>query len=338
MPTSLKSTLAPLWRASRSLFQGMLDAEPVRARLTPWQWPTQAVRILTYHTIGRDDEPMDAWTVVRRSDFLKQIAILRSRFSIVDLDTALEGRVGLRPQVVLTFDDGHRSWLEHLLPIVRREALPVTLYVATGHIESGRAYWFDRMMNALQVAEPTRIDLSSRQLGTYTIGADVGRSNWQRISELLERLKQQPLDVREAVTDDIEHQLHHVPRRAVEPISPLTPKEVRELAEQPGITLGAHSHCHCLLDQLDVADALASVDRSRKLLHEWTGRQVLHFAFPNGNYSLALARGVEQLSFKSAATSEHGVWVPGRSCFTLHRLNVGRYDDVRHFAHQLTYG
>ena len=45
---------------------------------------------------------------------------------------------------------GHSGWLEHLAPIVEREALPVTLYVATGHVQSGQPYWFDAVVNAVQ--------------------------------------------------------------------------------------------------------------------------------------------------------------------------------------------
>jgi peptidoglycan/xylan/chitin deacetylase (PgdA/CDA1 family) len=337
MSATLRATFRPWLRRSRRLVHGAMASAPLRGGLTLWHWPGEAVRILTYHSLGRDDEPLDAWTVVRRSDFLKQVDLLRTRFDIVDLDRALAGEPGPRPFAVLTFDDGHRGWVDHLLPIVRRENLPVTLYVATGHVETGQAYWFDRLMNTLQVAAPARIDLSARRMGTFTVGESAGLDNWLCISDLLERLKQEPLDVREAVTDDIERQLRDAPRRAVEPICPLTPAEVRSLADQPGITLGSHSHCHRLLDQIGVADALASIDHSRSLLKAWTGHRVAHFAYPNGNHTAALAAGVERLGFASAATSDHGVWSPGESRFAIRRLNVGRYDDLQRFAYQATY-
>jgi peptidoglycan/xylan/chitin deacetylase (PgdA/CDA1 family) len=337
MSATFRATLKPWLRRSRRLVHGALASAPVRSGLTPWHWPHEAVRILTYHTLGCDDEPLDAWTVVRRSDFLRQVDLLRASFDIVDLDQALSGEATPRPRAVLTFDDGHRGWIEDLLPIVKREALPVTLYVATGHIESGQVYWFDRVMNALQVAAPVRIDLSAHGLGLYTVGAQVGLENWLRVSELLEHLKQQPLTVRETAADEIERQVRTVPRRAVSPLRPLRPGDVRELADQPGITLGAHSHCHRLLDQIDIADALDSIERSRTLLQEWTGRRVVHFCYPNGNHSEALAHGIEQLGFTSAATTDHGVWCRGQPRFTLRRLNVGRYDDLQRFAFQLTY-
>src|SRR6187200_2180919 len=65
----------------------------------------------------------------------------------------------VRPAAVLTFDDGGAGNHQHLLPVVEEARVPVTVFVATGHVESGQLYWFDRVVNALQVVEPISLDM-----------------------------------------------------------------------------------------------------------------------------------------------------------------------------------
>jgi peptidoglycan/xylan/chitin deacetylase (PgdA/CDA1 family) len=47
---------------------------------------------------------------------------------------------GSRPLVAVSFDDGTADFAEVALPILEREGIPVTLYVATDFLESGRPF------------------------------------------------------------------------------------------------------------------------------------------------------------------------------------------------------
>ncbi len=185
---------------------------------------SNATTVLTYHTLGDDEEPMDAWTVVKRDAFLRQVDWLRKHYDVVDLDAVVLAPSADRPRVVLTFDDGHTGWLEQLLPIVKAQALPVTLYVATGHIESGEPYWFDRLMNLAQTANQSTLDLREHGLETWTVGAQVGVANWLVISGLLERLKALEETERHACMQTIEAQWGPLPKRSIRPLAPLTPQ------------------------------------------------------------------------------------------------------------------
>jgi hypothetical protein len=63
------------------------------------------------------------------------------------------------------------------------------------------------------------------------------------------------------------------------------------------------------------------------LLAGWCGRQVRHFAYPNGNYNAALAAALPSLGLASAVTTRKGLWRRDGSRFELPRINVGRFDD-----------
>lgn len=287
--------------------------------------------ILTYHTLGPDDEPHDAWTVVRVSDFLHQIEALRRTHTIVSMDEIVDQPHHEGPRAVLTFDDGHEGWASHLLPIVEREALPVTVYVATGHIESGDAYWFDRVMNAVQVQGPCTLDLQRFGLGTWTLGDHPGAAHWNVTSALLEALKRCDASVREACTLAIEAQTQGLVLRRVTPVRPLTVPQLQALARSRWVTLGSHTHDHSLLDQVPMTHAVQSIARSRALLREWCNHDPVHFAYPNGNHHAALAQRVAQLGFRTAVTTRVALHRPGDDLHRLPRLSVGRYDSINRF-------
>jgi peptidoglycan/xylan/chitin deacetylase (PgdA/CDA1 family) len=286
---------------------------------------------LTYHTLGVDED-FDAWTVVRVRDFEQQMAYLRKGYDIVSIDEALRQPAGQRPRAVLTFDDGHSGWLDHLLPLVEREALPVTLYTATQHIETGELYWFDRIMNAAQGTQAVRVDLQAQGVGFHTLGGAVGVAHWQAIGSLLEALKQQPEAARWAAASAVEAQMAAVPRRQFEALRPLTVTMLQALAKSPWVTLASHSDDHRLLDQIDAVQARSSIERSQRKLRAWTGQAVEHFAFPNGNHSEALSACVRELGFKSAATTRPALQRGGSvDAFALPRVFVGRYDTLAQF-------
>lgn len=293
---------------------------------------TGGALFLTYHTIGPDDEAFDAWTVVRRSDFLRQVEVLRRHFDIVSIDDALAKPDGPRPRVVLTFDDGHTGWHDQLLPIVEREDLPVTLYVATSHIESGQAYWFDRVMNAVQVRSPITVDLARFGLGSRHFGQTRGPHAWMAVSSLLEALKACSEATRDEAVAALEQETDAAPKRRFEALRPLSVGQLRAAsAATPLVTIAGHSDDHRLLDRIPLEDARTSLERCRGKLLDWTGRDIAHVAFPNGNHNAALSTLVAQMGFASAATTRPGRHRAGDSVYALPRVFVGRYDDLDRF-------
>lgn len=318
--------------------RGLLARGPAYAAARARALAGGAATILMYHTIGRDDEDFDAWTVVRRSDFLRQVDWLRAHYDVVALDAALDGtgHEGARPCAVLTFDDGEAGLHEHLLPLVEREELPVTVYVATGQIESGQAYWFDRVMNAAQVEATTPIEVEG--LPAATLGAARGERGWGAIGALLEALKRLDPAARERATQALERALAAAPRRRFTALAPMSLPQLQALAASRWVTIGAHTHCHSLLDQLPLDEACRTIVRSRQLLREWTGRDIGHFAFPNGNLNDRLTAAVAALGFGSAMATTKGLWRPGAGRFAVPRIPVGRWDGPDKFRLDLLGG
>lgn len=323
----------PLRQAAGQWLRGALATEPVYGLLRARARAPGAIPILMYHTLGPDAGRLDAWTVLRQSDFLAQVRALREHHDIVSLDDALEPGPG-RPRAVITFDDGNASLVSHLLPLLDRERLPVTVYVATRHVETGQPYWFDALVSALQPPCARVFDLGAWGLGRFPIGdADPGR-NWLRISALLEAMKTLTPDEREQASAAVLRQSGDSARsaRQDDPLRPLTPTELKRLADSPWVTIGSHTHGHELLDQIPLDEALLSIDASCERLQAWTGKPVRHFAYPNGNSSVELVEALRRRGqFDSAVTTRPARCSARSDRLALPRIGVGRFDSLARF-------
>ena len=307
----------------------VLNAAPVYRALRGRALAGDPVTILCYHTLRPDRDRLESWLALALSDFRAQVAHLRRHYDIVDLDAALDARPrpGVRARAVLTFDDGEGAMHDLLLPVAEAEGLPVTIYVATAQIETGRPFWFDRVMNALQGDGATRIDMRDHGLPVWQVGPARGNHRWTQIGEILEALKAVPEEDRDRLADLIVAQGGPLPDD-VTPFRPMSVAELQVLAASDVVTIGAHSHGHELLDRLPTDAALASATRSRDLLQGWTGRKVRHFAYPNGNYTPALMEGLAAAGFASATILEDRLAAPDAPPMALPRIGIGRYDGV----------
>jgi peptidoglycan/xylan/chitin deacetylase (PgdA/CDA1 family) len=325
-------------QAAKRLARSVLTSSAVYPALKRRARLPGSTAILTYHTLGADRETFDAWTVVRAGDFVRQMELLRRTHEVVTLDALLgDAIVGTRPRAVVTFDDGHAGWHDHLLPLLDALKIPVTLYVATGHIERGLPYWFDRIMNAVQCT--VAFTLRGQALGlpgslalqSWAYPAASGPAHWQVTSSLLDVLKTCSEGVRTSAARAVESATRTLPKRAFTPLTPLSATQIQTLASHPLVTLASHSHDHRLLDQVPLDEALGCIQRSLQSLQAWTQKPVHHFAYPNGNHTEALARSLAGLGLRSATTTAVALHRPGGDVMRLPRLAVGRYDDLARF-------
>jgi peptidoglycan/xylan/chitin deacetylase (PgdA/CDA1 family) len=287
--------------------------------------------VLMYHEVASDDDDVEAWTVVKHSDFVRQMDYLRTKFDVVSLSDAIARMAqpgsSDRPMAVVTFDDGDRGNRDVLLPIVESLELPVTIFVATRQVQDQRPYWFDRLVNTLQVEVPVIVSLPAVLPATYVINETSGARNWAKIQQLLVALKNLEPAARENAVDAIIDNLRlHTPHSRG--IAPLTINDIKDLSCSRLVTIGAHSHCHNILTQLDYPAVLESVVQSKKLLESWSGRNVNYFAYPNGDYNDSVISAVAAAGFEAAMTTAPHPWESGENSFALPRIGVGRYDSL----------
>ena len=67
--------------------------------------------------------------------FEANMSFLKQRTNVVSLQDYLTGKLSSsRVNVVITFDDGYRSWVTSVLPVLTRLGLPATFFVSSGFV------------------------------------------------------------------------------------------------------------------------------------------------------------------------------------------------------------
>ena len=211
-----------------------------------------------------------------------------------------------KPSVVVTFDDGYAGNYRVLLPIVKSMNMPVTVFVATKHIQDQSLYWYDRLINALQGEE--NISLNHLLLGKYRINQCKGAENWREIERLLSDLKALEPAKREDVVEDIIKGINIQQRKKYNGAAPLSVKELQELAGCSFETIGAHSHCHNILTQLSEDKVMESIKTSKQLLESWINKPVNYFSYPNGNYNDNVINILGKIGFECSLTTVPMLW------------------------------
>lgn len=119
--------------------------------------------ILTYHSISEGDSPLK----ISPGLFAEQMEWLRGNARVSQLGEVVAALVGHEPlperTVILTFDDGFRSFYVSAAPVLRRLALPATIFLPTGYCGKTNAWagqpdWVgeEPLLNWEQVAELAR--------------------------------------------------------------------------------------------------------------------------------------------------------------------------------------
>lgn len=295
------------------------------------------VLVLMYHEVGPDDADIEAWTVVRRSDFERQMEYLRANFEVVSLAEAVASSVSRsgKPRAVVTFDDGYAGNRRHMLPVMDSLGLPVSIFVATGAVVTGLPYWYDRIINGLQGKGPVKVDLGGFSLGTFAMNRTKGADNWSEIERLLRALKSLAPSTRDEAVARVMASLEGGPGWEGYRLEHLGADDIREMAGNALVSFGAHSHCHNLLTQLGTDEVRESVLTSKRLLEEWTGKEVCHFAYPSGAYDERVKKVLEDCGFACALATRGRPW-EGEPRFEIPRVGVGRYDSLDLFKIKVT--
>lgn len=292
-----------------------------------------------YHEIAEDNEGMDVWTIVRKSDYMRQMQYVQNHFEVISLCEALRrlrDNTVNEPTIVVTFDDGYACNKSVLLPIVECMDIPITIFISTGFVMEQKLYWYDRLLEALTNVSPMKLDLLRHGLSVYEVNRTYGAANWLEKERLLSDLKRLNPEQREKVVTEVISLIPKMINDECRYIAPLTIEDVLALSQCPLVTIGAHTHCHNILTQLSDDSMKNSVQRSKDLLELWTGKKINYFAYPNGNYNENIIGNVRGMGFVCALTTRSAPWTMKDSLFAIPRIGVGRYDSFDTFKAKIS--
>jgi peptidoglycan/xylan/chitin deacetylase (PgdA/CDA1 family) len=274
--------------------------------------------VLTYHRVLPQVDPLLV-DEVDDARFAREMRFLAQHLRPLPLIEAMErlARGSLPARAIsVTLDDGYANNCEVALPILRREGVPATCFVATGFL-NGLPMWNDRVIEALRRTTHQQLDLRAEGLGHYELGTLAGRR--RAIDELLVAIKHRSPLERAAHVDRIVD----VTGTQTMPGQMMDARQVRQMHEA-GIEIGAHTVTHPILARIDALQARREIEESRERLGEIIGAPVRAFAYPNGrpgsDYGAEHVQMVRRAGFKLAVSTAWGAVRRGSDAFQIPRI------------------
>ncbi|MEJ2227614.1 MAG: polysaccharide deacetylase family protein [Alphaproteobacteria bacterium] len=301
--------------------------------------------IYMLHMVNR--EPTPAFSPNRilsiTPEFLEAVIVqvLQAGLDVVNPDEMFARLTSDEPSrrfVCFTFDDCYRDNLEIALPLFRKYNLPMTIYVPSDYPDgSGELWWL-----ALEkvIAENERISVKLDGVSTEFPCATVDQK-WSAFNTIYAYWQGQRID-----EDNLRHQVRNLCERHAVDMCALTRglimdwNEVRSIAEDPLVTIGAHTKSHYALAKLDEARAQAEIAEGLDRLQEAVGCQIEHFAYPYGGVDSAGPRDFDLVAshgFKTAVTTRKGMLFPEHASHLMALPRVSLNGDYQSLIYNSTY-
>jgi len=210
-----------------------------------------------------------------------------------------------RPFVLFTFDDGYIDNLTYAYPIFKKHNIPFTVNVSTCFPARTAVIWWylleDLILTRKKLAfeyEGKIYDFDCKTSEAKTVTYAAARRLF-KFANVLQR-KELTNSVLMANNVDLLKKADEVA---------LTWDQIKQLASDPLVTIGAHTVNHYVLSSLSADEVRYEILESRRILEAKLNKQIDHFAYPFGNHREAEEREFSitaSCRFKTAVTTRTG--------------------------------
>jgi peptidoglycan/xylan/chitin deacetylase (PgdA/CDA1 family) len=218
----------------------------------------------------------------------------------------------------ITFDDGYADNATNALPILQRNGMTATFFVATSFLDGGRM-WNDSVIEVVRGFRGKLLDLSDAGLGSHSLDSHEQRRI--AIESLLGQIKYLgPRERQEAIAQviDIAGAGGTLPDNLM-----MRSEQVLEL-RNAGMQIGAHTCSHPILEKIPDSQALSEIENCKSVLESLLGESVPLFAYPNGkpdvDYSARHVAMVRQAGYVAAVSTAPGAAMQTSDIYQLPRF------------------
>lgn len=260
-------------------------------------------RILMFHKIypARTDD--NYFGFINNEMFEELISYVNDNYNVYKLKDLVAYWLnnGVFPEnaVVLTFDDGYKSFKEFALPVLEKYRVPATIFICPQLIENEETIWPDQLIDAFEAGHTS---VKTRH----------------ELSHYIERLKKLDVVERSALMGGM------IASSPVSINSELMSWEELEMVSVSNlIEIGSHSLTHAILANETVDQANEEIAESKRLIEERLGQKVDSFCYPNGqkgDFRVSEVEALKKSGYLCAVTSEFGLPSHELSPFLLPRF------------------
>lgn len=239
--------------------------------------------------------------------------------------------------ICLTLDDGYKNNYSLAYPILKKHNIPFTIYVSTSYPDQTAIFWWFALEDLL-TSQP-EIQFSFKGNNYHYNLSQLNNNIFNQIALLFIESNIQERDylIQELFVK------YNIDYNKYTKSLGLTWHEIKELAKDSLVTIGAHTHNHLALSCQSEFTAEQEIKLSKEKLEDNLGQPVFHFAYPYGGRNACSYREFEllqKLNFKTATTTRFGNIFKEHANFlhALPRIPLGNFmgmDFCTNFLHDL---
>lgn len=280
-------------------------------------WPLRLIAgrrpeplILAYHRVVEDFAESSKGTIpamlISTRMLERHLEWLAAHYEVLPLEEAVAGpgRKGGKPRAAVTFDDGYADLYHNAFPILKKVGIPAAVFVVSAHVGTSMVPLHDRVHHLLsrglrrKEAMPARLSALLARCGGPRRRGDAFALTTRLLTGI-------PRDELLAAVDRDES-MSPLCEEHREEMKALT-WEMLATMERAGILIGSHTRTHALLPLESPERVRDELLGSRRELEARLGSRVLHLAYPDGRFTLATIRAVQESGYRYAYTlCDHG--------------------------------
>lgn len=299
--------------------------------------------IFTLHNVR--PEPPEAFEPNRilkiMPEFLETAieTVRRAGYDMVSLDEAARRMKSEEPEhpfACFTLDDGYKDNHDYAYPVFKKHGIPFAIYVPTAYADGEGDLWWFVLEKAIRKAEHVRVALDGVDREFDVSTAEAKNRAFDKIYWTLRRRPESELraTVRK-IAGDAGYDAASLCRELI-----MDWDELRALAADPLVTIGAHTRRHFAVAKLSEDEARAEIAESVARIERELARPVRHFSFPYGDAGSAGERDfaiARSLGLETAVTTHKDVLRTKYAMTGLPRVSLnGDFQEARYLSVMLT--
>ncbi len=266
--------------------KGASRARSLMRKLLPPPLPEMAGAagrtIIMYHGIAKSNFTKFNYRFIGTADFEKQLLFFKKHFNLVSVPDYFAG-AGAKDKITaaITFDDGYANNHRYALPLLKKHAIPATIYVSTA-IAAG-----------LDILLPDLIDIFSA-LNSDVVNACgmIFKKNAQgyyfetKTGSLLREMEREwNIEQKKELRSVLFKKADFRNKKELQDYwQLLNSSEIKEISDSGLVSIGAHGISHHAMTFVAEKDIEKEIAYPKAYLEEIIGKSISGIAYPYGMY------------------------------------------------------
>ncbi|MGH2665138.1 polysaccharide deacetylase family protein [Flavobacterium sp.] len=250
-------------------------------------------RIIAFHGIDLSGENKYNSRFISKAYFEELMDYFSKNYNVLSLEDFYVGRFKKNTlNIALTFDDGQYNNYKFALPILKKHKFPATFFITSIH-DKKNVLWPDFLDLVTFYTEKKEVVFEGNAY------RKTGRNDFSHNgSTLKNRCKFLEYDQIEPIYALFEKEWNQIITGDFDVYwKLLNNNQIKEIAENPLFSIGAHGMTHANLEAITKENAEAEIRSNKTILEEITRTKINSFAFPFGTYTDDLVASCQQTGY-----------------------------------------